>query len=74
MTKDRDVQRLRCEKLVNESWSIAERHKEKIQAVLNKNNPTSPNDISLLVIAAAAFMQKVMLDDVENEELDLKNN
>ncbi len=69
MTKERDVQRLRCEKLVNESWSKAEEYKDEIQKVLNKGNPTSEEDISLLIIGAAAFMQKVMLNGVENEEL-----
>ncbi len=69
MTKDRDVQRLGCEKIVNESWSKAARYKDKIDEVLKKDRPRTDNDISLLIIAAAAFMQRVTLEEVENKEL-----
>ncbi len=69
MTKDRDVQRFRCEKIVKESWSIAKGFKDEIEEVLKKDRPRSSNDISLLIIAAAAFIQKVTLEDVENKEL-----
>jgi len=60
--------RLLCEKIINESWSKVERHMDQISEALDKEILTN-KDISLLKMAARAFIQKALLEKADNEFL-----
>jgi len=66
MINEETVNRLLCEKIVNETWSKAAHYKKEIIEVLDKNGPDNARDISLLIIAAEAFIQKETLIEAED--------
>jgi len=64
--------RLFSERVINETWSKAEQYKEEIELILERGTVESDRDISLLLIAANAFIQKVTLSDADNHEMGLE--
>ena len=66
------VCRLICERIANEGWANAEKYKDKIEVIVERRSIESEEDFSLLLIAANAFLHKVTLSDLENNELGLK--
>ena len=67
-----DVCRLICERIANEGWANAEKYKDEIEVIVERRSIKSEKDFSLLLIAANAFLHKVTLSDLENNELGLK--
>ena len=67
-----DVCRLICERIANEGWSNAEKYKDNLEIILERRSIESEEDLSLLLIVANAFLQKVTLSELENNELGLK--
>ena len=70
MEKD-DMYRLVCERILNESWSNAERYKGEIEKILERGTIESERDVSLLLIASGAFMQRSTLISADNSRFDL---
>ena len=66
MINDETINRLLCEKIVNQTWSTAANFREEIEQILDKSGPISDRDISLLIIAATAFVQKDTLIELED--------
>lgn len=56
---------LRCEKVVNETWSDAEKYTEEIEKTLKKEE-WDERDQSLMRIAAAAFCQRAIMDKADS--------
>lgn len=61
-TTTEDMYQMRCEKVVNESWSRASLHFDEIKKVVEKGKVSTEDDEILLLIAAGAFLQKMTLD------------
>ena len=66
-----DVCRLICERIVNEGWSEAERHRDEISTIVERGSVESERDRSLLLIAATAFLQKSTLGDLDLQDIGL---
>ena len=58
--------RLLSEKLVNESWSAAEKYAEEIEEVLQQEGELDERGKSLLIIAATAFVQRAAMEKAES--------
>ncbi len=58
--------RIKCEKVVNESWSVVEEHKDEIKEILEKGGPETDRELSILKIAAEAFLMKISLSRAED--------
>ncbi len=65
MTKNEEVQRLKCEKMVNTTWTDMAKHRDKLEIILKKENLTE-DEISLLKMIGYAFLQKLTLNDVDD--------
>jgi hypothetical protein len=66
--RTKNTYRLRCEKIVNESWSKVEEHVNEIMKALEKDI-LDERDILLLRLASGAFVQRVQLNQLESDEL-----
>jgi hypothetical protein len=66
-----DKYRLLSERILNESWSNVELFKKEIGKILEKGRVESDREMSLIMMAANAFFQKVTLNDAESCKLDL---
>jgi hypothetical protein len=62
-----ELQRLLCERILNESWSVVSEHKEEIRVILERGTVESDSDLSLLFAAAEAFIQRTTMIDAENQ-------
>ena len=56
--------RLLCGNVLNESWSKVEKYTDEITAALEKKELTE-HDLSLIKIAAAAFIQRAMIEKAD---------
>lgn len=65
-TTEEDV-RLKCEKIVNESWSDAQKFYNEIKNIINKDGPKNKKENIILIIAANAALQQMTLDKAEDE-------
>jgi hypothetical protein len=62
--------RLLCEKELNESWSIAEKLTDRVIRALDKeNSDLSEEDLSLIRIAAGAFVERALVERAEQKSL-----
>ena len=68
-----EKQRLVCEGTVNKSWFAAEKYKDDIREVVERDMPYNEKDILLLRVGANAFLSKVILADLENTIQDKVN-
>lgn len=57
-----DLYQMRCEKIVNESWSRASLHFDEIKKIVETGEVSTEEDKSLLLVAAGAFVQKMTLE------------
>jgi hypothetical protein len=65
------IQRLFCERIVETTWSNAEKFKEELAIIVNRGTIKTDRDLSILLISAGAFLQRVTLSDADNVELGL---
>jgi len=68
MAKKEDLYRIRCERVVNESWAEAKKHLNKLPAILT-NGPENEEESAIIISAALAFLQKATLEEAEDLEL-----
>ena len=69
--KKETIYGLFCERVINESWSNVERYKKDIEVILERRTIETDTDLSLLLMASNAFLQKVTLSQAENDKLGL---
>lgn len=62
-----DIHRLRCEKIVNESWSKARDFYYDIEYIIHKGKSENERENAILMIAANAALQQMTLDNVDDE-------
>ena len=64
-----DLLLLQCEKIVNETWSIAAIHYDDIQSIIEKGGPCTEREEAIIMIAANAALQKMTLDKATDKLL-----
>jgi len=68
MAKKEDLYRIRCERVVNESWAEARKYLDRLENILI-DGAKNDEEISIIILAAFAFLQKATLDESEDREL-----
>lgn len=69
MTSTGDVDRLKCEKIVNEIWSDANAHFDEIKEILDRGSIRDEKEESILMIAAHAALSKMTMDRADEKVL-----
>ena len=67
MVSSDDIHRLRCEKIVNESWSKARELYDELENIIHKGKYENEREYTILMIAANAALQQMTLDNVDDE-------
>lgn len=67
MTTTEEVSRLKCEKLVNESWSKAWKYLDEIKEILDKGEIQNDHEEAILMIAAHAALSQMTMNKAEQE-------
>lgn len=68
MTTTNEINRLQCEKIVNESWSKARENYDELQEIINNEGPINEKEDIILMIAANAALQKMTLDNANDKK------
>ena len=68
MASKEQLYRIRCERVVNESWAEARKYLDRLKDILS-NGAKDNEEVSILYLAAFAFLQKATLDEAEDQEL-----
>jgi len=69
MTTTEDLNRLKCEKLVNERWSKASTYYDEIKEILDKGEIQDEREESILMIVAHAALSKMTMDRADDKIL-----
>ena len=67
MSTTEEMNRLKCEKIVNESWSEAYKLYDEIKDIVHRGGVKEEKDNIILMIAANAALQQMTLDKAEDE-------
>lgn len=68
MASKEQLYRIRCERVVNESWAEARKYLDRLEDILI-NGAKDDEDVTILYLAAFAFLQKATLNEAEDQEL-----
>ena len=66
---EEDLILLRCDKIVNETWSKAAVYYDDIKFIMDKGVPSNKAEEAIMMIAANATLQKMTLDKAKDELL-----
>jgi hypothetical protein len=69
IASEEDLILLRCDKIVNETWSKAAVYYEEIKFIMEKGGPSNEAEEAIMMIAANATLQKMTLDKAKDELL-----
>lgn len=69
MTSTADVDRLKCEKIVNEIWSDVNTHFDELDRILKRGFIRDEGDEAILMIAAHAALAKITMDQADEKVL-----
>ena len=58
---------LKCEKVVNESWSIVRAHQEELEVIIERGQAINKREKSILIIAAGVALQQLTLDNAKDD-------
>lgn len=64
-----EVKRLRCEKVVNETWSKANKYLKELKVITLRGKINNKREEAILLVAANAAVQKMIMDNTEEPEL-----
>ena len=68
MTKKENVYKLRCEKLVNETWGKIATRFNKLEKIFEQGGPKNSEEHAIIIWAAYATLQRLTLDRAIDEE------
>ena len=69
MTSTKEVDRLRCEKIVNGIWSDANAYFDEIKEILDRGSIKDEREEAILMIAAHAALSKMRMDRADEKVL-----
>lgn len=64
ITKE-EISRLKCEKLLNESWSQTDNFYNELRIIVMRGYPESDREEAVLMIAGTTALQKLTLDNAD---------
>lgn len=67
-TTKKELYRIRCEKLVNESWGEARKHLDKLHEIF-QSGAKNTEEVKIIIKAAFAFLQRATLEETEDQEI-----
>jgi len=67
-TVTEDLMLMRCEKIVNETWSKTSLYYDTLKDIIEKGGPSTDQELTILMIAANATLQKMTLDKALDEQ------
>lgn len=65
MVTTEEVNRLKCERLVNLSWSKARLHYDDLKEIIAQGGPSNEEEYVIMMVAAFAALQKMTLDKAD---------
>lgn len=68
MTSTDEMDRLKCERIVNETWAKAREYYEELQEIIERGTIEDGRDEAILLIAANASLQKMTLDQMSDQD------